>query len=187
MDECCLIFDMRVTSNVDERYHTECYLNREPSDITFELTYHNGYENAPPERQVAYRRKEYEDAKAICLKMTDDPEQCMQLLLDWRGLTYTALADITKLSERTIRRTVNGETTPKPENGVLICLGMHLPPIISTKLLNVLRCPLDPMRNQEHMWLQEALFLKYPEPLSAAKRYLEPYGITEMFTKISYF
>ena len=76
---------------------------------------------------------------------------------------------------------------PKPENGVLICLGMHLPPIISTKLLNVLRCPLDPMRNQEHMWLQEALFLKYPEPLSAAKRYLEPYGITEMFTKISYF
>lgn len=187
MDECCLVFDMRITSNVDEQYHTECYLNREPSNITFELTYHNGYENATPQRQVEYRKKEYEEAKAICLKMTDDPEQCMQLLLDWRGLTYTALADITKLSERTIRRTVSGETTPKPENGVLICLGMHLPPIISTKLLSVLRCPLDPVRNQTHMWLQEVLFLKYPEPLSAAKKYLEPYGITEMFTKISYF
>lgn len=43
MDECCLVFDMAITSKVESTYHTVCYLNREPSDITFDITFHNGY------------------------------------------------------------------------------------------------------------------------------------------------
>ena len=164
MDECCLIFDMKVASRVDERYYSECYLNREPSDITFELTFHNGYENAPPQRQVEMRQKLYEEAKGIRLKMTDDPEQCMQLLLEWRDMSSG--------------RTVKGETTPKPENGALICFALHLPPMLSEKLLEVLRCPLDPIRNQDHQWIKEALCMKYPEPISAVRKYLAPYGVT---------
>ncbi len=178
MDECCLIFDMKVSGGIDERYHSECYLNREQSDITFELTFHNGYENAPPERQVAMRQKLYEEAKAVRLKMTDDPEQCMKVLLEWRDMNYTELAKEIGVNERTIRRTVNGETTPKVENGALICFALHLPPLLSDKLLNVLRCPLDPIRNQDHQWIREALYMKYPEPISAVRKYLAPYGVT---------
>lgn len=177
MDECCLIFDMKITSNVSDKYHTECYLNREPSDLTFELTFHNGYENAPPQRQVAMRQKIFEEEKAIRKKMTDDPEQCMELLLEWRKMNYTELAKRIGLNERTIRRTVNGETTPKAENGALICFGLNLPPLISGKLLDVLRCPLDPMRNSDHQWIQEALHVKYLEPMSAVRNYLTPYGV----------
>ena len=178
MDECCLIFDMKVASRVDERYYSECYLNREPSDITFELTFHNGYENAPPQRQVEMRQKLYEEAKGIRLKMTDDPEQCMQLLLEWRDMNYTELAAEIGVNEKTVRRTVKGETTPKPENGALICFALHLPPMLSEKLLEVLRCPLDPIRNQDHQWIKEALYIKYPEPISAVRKYLAPYGVT---------
>lgn len=59
MEECYLVFDMKVTSKVgaDSDYHTACFLNREDSDITFEIHFHNGYQNAPQERQVALRRK----------------------------------------------------------------------------------------------------------------------------------
>ena len=178
MDECCLIFDVKVKGQVDSYYYTECYLNSESSDITFELTFHNGYENAPPERQVAYRQRLFEEAKAVRLKMTDDPEQCMKVLLEWRGMNYTELAKEIWVNERTIRRTVNGETTPKVENGVLICFALHLPPLVSDKLLHVLRCPLDPIRNQDHQWIREALYMKYPEPISAVRKYLAPYGVT---------
>ena len=127
---------------------------------------------------MAYRQRLFEEAKAVRLKMTDDPEQCMKVLLEWRGMNYTELAKEIGVNERTIRRTVNGETTPKVENGVLICFALHLPPLVSDKLLHVLRCPLDPIRNQDHQWIREALYMKYPEPISAVRKYLAPYGVT---------
>ena len=86
MDECCLIFDMRITSQVGADYHTACFLNRESSDITFEIKFHNGYQNAPQERQIAYRKQQQAEWTRIRGQMTDDPLQCMKLLLDWRNI-----------------------------------------------------------------------------------------------------
>lgn len=60
MDECCFVFDMKITSNVGAEYHTACFLNREPSDYTFEIKFHNGYQNAPQPRQVEMRKKQGE-------------------------------------------------------------------------------------------------------------------------------
>ena len=40
MDECCLLFDIKISSRIGETYHTACFLNREQSDITFEIKYH---------------------------------------------------------------------------------------------------------------------------------------------------
>lgn len=50
------------------------------------------------------------------------------------------------------------------------------PPVISAKLLEVLNCKLMPM-NSEHQWINEALHVKYPEPLWAVRKYLEQYGV----------
>lgn len=96
MDECCLAFDMTITSKVEAEYHTVCFLNREPCDVTFDITYHNGFQNAPQDRQVAIRKKQQAEWLEIRKKMTDDPEQCMDLLLEWRGMKYTDLGDIEK-------------------------------------------------------------------------------------------
>lgn len=109
-------------------------------------------------------------------QMTDDPEQCMDLLLDWRKVKYTELADAIDLNERTIRRTVSGETTPRVENAVRICFALHLPPAISEKLLEVLSCKLKPT-NSNHQWIKEALFLKYPEPYDDVCEWLLDYGV----------
>lgn len=177
MDECCLAFDMAITSKVESTYHTACFLNREPSDITFDITYHNGYQNAPQSRQVEMRKKQQAEWLEIRRQMTDDPEQCMDLLLDWRGMKYTDLGDAIDRDPKTISRTVKGTTNPSVETAVLICFGMNLPPVISEKLLDVLNCKLKPM-NPEHQWISEALHMKYPEPLWAVREYLEPYGVT---------
>lgn len=176
MDECCLVFNMKITSKVGEEYHTACFLNREDSNITFELKFHNGYQNAPQERQVAMRKKQQEEDLAIRKQMTDDPEQCMDLLLKWRGMKYTDLGDAIDRDPKTISRTVKGETTPKVETAALICFGMHLPPCISFKLMEVLCCPLSPV-NPANQWISEALYIKYPEPIWAIREYLAPYGV----------
>lgn len=176
MDECCLVFDMKVTSRHSVDYHTACFLNREQSDVTFELKYHNGYQNAPQERQVAMRKKQMEEWMGIRKQMTDDPEQCMELLLKWRGMNYTDLGLEIDRNPKTISRIVRGETTPTVETAALICFGLHLPPIISERLMDVLNCKLSPIK-VEHQWIKEALTLKYPEPLWAVQEYLAPYGV----------
>jgi hypothetical protein len=176
MDECSLVFDMTVTSKVADKYHTECYLNREPSDITFEIKYHNGYQNAPQDRQIAMRKKQQEEALEIRKQMTDDPEQCMELLLKWREMNYTDLGFEIDRDPKTISRTVKGETTPKVETAALICFGLHLPPIVSEKLMAVLQCSLNPL-NPNHQWINEALHIKYPEPVWAVQDYLSQYGV----------
>ena len=176
MDECCLAFDMTITSKVGEDYHTACFLNREPCDITFEIKYHNGYQNAPQERQVEMRKKVQAEELEIRKQMTDDPEQCMELLLKWRGMKYTDLGDAIDRDPKTISRTVKGETAPTVETAALICFGLHLPPVISMKLMEVLGCPLKPM-DPTHQWINEALHLKYPEPIDEIRNYLTPYGV----------
>lgn len=176
MDECCLVFDMTIVTNIEHAYHTECFLNRDSANVTFEVKYHNGYENAMQSRQVAIRKKEMEEAVAIRKQMTDDPEQCMELILNWRNRTYTDLGDAIDRNPRTISRTVKGETSPQFDTAILICFELNLPPMISTKLLEVLGCKLS-INKMEHQWIIEALHLKYPEPLWAVREYLEQYGV----------
>ena len=176
MDECCLAFDMSITSKVESIYHTACFLNREQSNVTFEVTYHNGYQNAPQERQIAMRKKQQEEWLDIRRKMTDDPEQCMDLLLEWRNMKYTDLGDKIDRDPKTISRTVKGTTAPKVETAVLICFGMNLPPVISEKLLEVLGCKLKPM-DPNHQWMSEALHTKYPESVDAVREFLNQFGV----------
>lgn len=176
MDECCLVFDMKVTSRHSADYHTACFLNREQSDVTFELKYHNGYQNAPQERQVAMRKKQMEEWMNIRRQMTDDPEQCMDLLLKWRNMSYTDLGLEIDRDPKTISRIARGKTSTTVETAALICFGLHLPPVISEKLMTVLHCQLSPIK-VEHQWIKEALTLKYPEPIWAVQEYLAPYGV----------
>lgn len=179
MEECCLAFDMKVTSKVgaDNDYHTACFLNREDSDITFEIHFHNGYQNAPQSRQVAYRKKQQEEELKIRKQMTDDPQQCIQLIMDWKNVKYTELGKTIDRDPKTLSRIVKGETEPSQDTLILICFGLHLPPVISDKLLDVFGCPLNPVKNPDHQWIKEALFMKYPESMRAVRKYLDPYGI----------
>ena len=91
-------------------------------------------------------------------------------------MKYTELGDAIDLNEKTIRRTVKGETDPKIETAVRICFGLNLPPVLSEKLLEVLNCKLSPV-NQKHQWIKEALCLKYPESFDEVCRWLREYDV----------
>lgn len=122
------------------------------------------------------RKKQMEEWMGIRKQMTDDPEQCMELLLKWRGMNYTDLGLEIDRNPKTISRIVRGETTPTVETAALICFGLHLTPIISERLMDVLNCNLSPIK-VEHQLIKEALTLKYPDPLWTVQEYLAPYGV----------
>lgn len=177
MDECCLVFDMKITGGIETEYHTACYLNRDQSNITFEIKFHNGYENRVQADQVRFRKKWAEEEIEIRKKMTDDPAQCLKVLLDWRKKKYTELADYIEINPKTLSRIVKGENVPKFETAVMICFGLNLPPSLSEKFLTVCNCSLSPTHPQ-HMWIREALNIKYPESIENICRYLHMYGVT---------
>ena len=177
MDECCLVFDMTIKGPIKDEYHTVCFLNREPGAYTFEIAYHEGFQNAPQSRQVAMRQADREEEINILKQMSGDPEQCMKLLLDWRHMDYTELGAAIGRDPKTISRTVKGATQPTPETAALICLGLNLPPSISSRFLQVLNCPLN-LINLKHSWINEALTLKWPEPVEDVLNYLAQYDVT---------
>ena len=122
-------------------------------------------------------KEQQKEELEVLRKMTGDPEQCMELLLKWRGMDYTTLGAEIDRDPKTISRNVKSKTFPKVETAVLICLGLHLPPMISQKLLEAFGCQLNPLRNKDHQWISEALNVKYADSVDVAREYLEPYGI----------
>ena len=95
-------------------------------------------------------------------------------------MNYTDLVSAIDINERTIWRAVKGESTPKVNTVVRISFALHLLPIISEKLLEVLGCKLKPM-NPNRQWIKEALTLKYPEPYDVACEWLAMYGVKIYF------
>ena len=174
MDECCLKFEMKITSDVGKGYHTLCYLNRADPIITFNIEYIG--KSDEEENLVAIRKKQCKEAIDIRKQMTDDRKQCIELLLEWRNMDYYTLAIDSGVSQKTIKRTIDSTTSPTLETAAAICIGLNLPPSISFKLLEVLRCPLDP-NSERDQWIGEALTVKYNETIDAVREYLAPYGV----------
>ncbi|WDC84266.1 ImmA/IrrE family metallo-endopeptidase [Caloramator sp. mosi_1] len=52
MEECCLVFELSIKSGFKERYHSECFLNRDKgSNIDFDLKFNNGFQYASEEKR----------------------------------------------------------------------------------------------------------------------------------------
>lgn len=176
MEECCLLFDLSIGDRISKEYHTVCCLNREPGDYTFEIRFHNEFKNSPQEKQIEMRRQEAAEWVEIRGQLTDNPMQCLEVLMKWRDdISEVSLAAESGLSPRTIRRMKN-DGKGDFKSVVRICFGLHLPPILSEKLLDVFGCKLSPL-NQEHLWIKEALALMYPQPIEEVVSYLSTYGV----------
>jgi hypothetical protein len=177
MDECCLVFDMKIKGTVNSEFHTICYLNREfGGGYTFEIHYNDEFKTKTRTQQIEFRKKEKEEELEIRRQMTDDPLQCLGLLMDWRQMSNFDLGTAIGRDERTIRRTVNGESSPNTETTVLICLALNAPPSISSKLLEAFGHKLSPL-NPTHQWYQEVLNVMWNSPVEDAQSYLRQYDI----------
>lgn len=176
MDECCLAFDLKIKGQVKEEYHTICFLNREPGGYTFEVSYNDEFKNSPKQTQIALRKADRDEEIRIRKQMTDDPKQCMDLLLEWRKTDYTELGAAIDRDPKTISRNVNGQTKPTLETAARICLGLNLPPSISEKLLSSMGITLNAVTERDQ-WIKEALTLKYCDPIEDALAYLSDFGV----------
>jgi len=153
VDECCLAFTVCKEKNpIDER-SLACCLNRGQGAYNFYAKYDN-YLPDPNKEEIEKKGKLLKEFGAIRSKMTDDITQCLDILLKWRGITCVDLAGEIEVSERTIRRIANGEVSPQLNTMVRICFGLHLPPTISYKLLDVAGCKLFPTKT-DHLYSYE--------------------------------
>ena len=131
MDECCLTFeiDFRDTTKYNEQYYSICVLNRDSeSPYDFSIGFRGGYENSPPDRQIAILDKTLKEEYEVYMSLPRDFKGTVEALKKWRGMTNKELAEDMLVSEKTVERIINGETKTTINNIVAMCLSLQLSP-----------------------------------------------------------
>ncbi|KYG28201.1 XRE family transcriptional regulator [Alkalihalobacillus trypoxylicola] len=176
MDECCIIFELSISAAVKERYHSECFLNRDQlSNISFNIKYSGGYENSNQEKKVKLLADEIAENARIYNELPNSYTSSLKIVRKWRKVTFVELAQRTMLSERTIRRIVNGEEQGSINSLILICLGMHLPPDISKHIINSSPFSLN-FGDPNHQWYNFALTHLYGQTMDEIRTFLQQHG-----------
>lgn len=186
MEECCLIFSNEPKKKMDIDPRFSCVLYRkEPSHVYKEM--YTGKTPLTPDEQIKLRQNEFDEDIEIRKRMTEDPSQCLKLLMeegkDGRNgkkekVLIKQLAADVECDERTISRFLSGETTNPSKVVVLrICFALKLSPILSSKLLDVFGIKLSYI-NSEDVYIQEALNTKYPEGLENVEEYLDKFNVS---------
>jgi transcriptional regulator with XRE-family HTH domain len=177
MEECCLVFDLSVRSGVKERYHSECFLNRdENSTITFDIVYRKGYQFASQEKRAKLLEEKLMEESRIYSQLPTNYHTCLKMVREWKDVTFGELAERTMLSERTIRRIVNGEEQGSLNSLILICLGLHLPPKISNHIIGNSPFSLNFHNNNSHIWYDFILTHLYPQSMDEIRVFLREHG-----------
>lgn len=172
---CCLAFDIRLKTAVEERYHTECFLNRDiNSPFDFEISFSGEIDAKEKEKLLGDTIRE--DA-AMLESLPNNFCAAMSKCMEWRGMSNAELSRATKVSERTIGRIINGTTQGELVNIVLMCLGLHLPPAISHFLLEKSGYRLQYIK-QDHIWFDFALTHMYTKSISEIRDFLKAQGCT---------
>ncbi|WP_373844744.1 ImmA/IrrE family metallo-endopeptidase [Clostridium sp.] len=137
MDECCLIFDLSVKAGYREKYHSECYLNRDAaSSIVFEA--HFSSENEDNLNHTEMIKQYNADLLSVARKLPMNFSGALDALIEWSEMTEEELAEAAEMSEKTIQRLRNNEPDNVTiETVVQLCIGMKLPPMLSNCLLRV--------------------------------------------------
>ena len=177
MEECCLVFDLSIRSSVKERYHSECFLNRdEAANISFDISYKNGYQHSTPEIKAKLLADEIAENARIYNELPNSYTSSLKMVREWRDITFKELAERTMLNERTIRRIFSGEEPGSINSLVLICLGLHLPPEISRHILGNSPFSLN-SNNKNHIWYNFALTHLYAMTMDEIRAFLQEHGI----------
>ena len=184
MDECALVFDLSISSGIGERYHTECFLNRDQSStVIFNVGFSNGLQNTTnSEKRKKAVAEQVASENELIASLTDDYVDSLEKAIKWRSevegkkITAVEISKRAGINEATVRRALNGSKDSKTETLVLICLALHLPYRASHKILDNSPSPLSVIRDQNHQWYDFALQHLYPKKVEEIKKELAYYG-----------
>lgn len=177
MDECCLIFDLSVKAGCREKYHSECFLNRdETSTIDFEIKYCNGYENSTKEKQNKYLEELMAENARMYDMLSNNYLDCLDKLKKWRKITFVQLANKVLMDERQLRRIFKGESSGSLNALISICLAMHLPPEISFHIIEKSPFTLS-MGDENHRWYRFVLTYYYGRSMDEIRCFLNEHNV----------
>lgn len=172
MEECCLVFDLSVKAGCREKYHSECFLNRDKlSAIDFEIKYCNGYEYADPAIKAKLLSDTLAEEARIYNSLPRSFTDSLKIVMDWKGVNYTELSNRTMLSDKQISRIASGESKGTINSIVLICLGLHLPPDISSHIIETSQCSFD-FKNDSHIMYNFILKHHYVKSMDEIRAFL---------------
>ena len=183
MDECALVFDLSVQSGEGERYHTECFLNRDKaSTVVFNVGFSNGLQNSTNiEKQRKAVAAQLMSENQLIATLTDDYIDSLEKAVKWRSevegerITAVEIGKRAGINEATVRRALNGDKNSKTETLVLICLALHLPYKASHKIIDNSPSPLV-LRDTNHQWYDFALQHLCAKTVEEVKDELASYG-----------
>lgn len=177
MDECCLVFNLSVKEGCREKYHSECFLNRdETSTIDFEIKYCNGYENSTKEKQNKYLEELMAENARMYDLLSNNYLDCLDKLKKWRKITFVELSEKVLMDERQLRRIFKGESKGSLNALILICLAMHLPPDISFHIIEKSPFTLS-MGDENHRWYRFLIIYYYGKSMDEIRCFLSEHNV----------
>lgn len=178
MDECALVFDLSLLNGdvYGERYHTECFLNKdEHSPFQFGYKY-CGDEPLTPEKEKEALNAYLMEAQTIANGFTSDFSYCMKESKKLLGLSYNEIADRVEMDERQVRRIFAGDSGSL-ESIIAVIFAMELPPQLSLPLME--RSPHRLMANKdEHNWIRIAFMTEWGKSMDEVRAELSKHGVT---------
>jgi hypothetical protein len=171
MEECCLIFDLSIgNKDVPEKYHTECFLNRERGvTIDFVPNYRGGH--ATKESQDKELDRFVTSTRDFLLKLPNDYVESLKMAIEWVGNPSHTEIQKRGVSRKTLERCLAGEKVDI-KSLVAICLCLHLPYKVSMHIISNSPTPLV-LRNDAHKWYDFVLETMYLEKLSVINEFLD--------------
>lgn len=174
MDECCLLFDLSVTSQVSDRYHSECYLNREKTaNIDFNITFKEE-DNLQSQKNPKFMTEYMEWSMSIYNELKTDYMKSLEAVMKKTGVTAAEIERRTGLSAKTVTRVLSGETC-KLETMVTICLALQVPYFITEYIMNQSPVSLT-MSVHNHQWYRFALEHMYTKDFEEIQRFFDEQG-----------
>lgn len=191
MDECCLLFKMSMGDAYGQKYHSECFLNRdEYSDVHPEFHYSSGLN----EDKNKVLDDDIESIYALLLTLDQSFTSCLKKAMAWRNtqiaaynkkhpsnkkdkITRKEIAARAEIGISSVERAFNDnlENDISTETAVLICLAMHIPPPISEHIMKLAPHPLV-LSKKTHQWYATALRMKYGVPVKEAREFLKSHN-----------
>ena len=152
VDECCLAFDLKVkhASKYSERFYKECVLYRDVnSGLHFEATFSPESSKSATDKAKAVSAF-YNDIMDLLATLPKVFSTSLVKIMEWVEISEE-LAEKSRLSDRTIRRLrTQDDYNVNLKTVVAICIGMHLPPLVSRHLIESAGLSFK-YANKEHM------------------------------------
>lgn len=180
-DECCLVFDVKVTQNrhYSTKHYTECVLYR---DVAFGSTSEPEFKSNPQNQSVellAQELQHLDETTAFLRSLPGSFCATLKAHMERTGVTVEKLAEDSLLTPRTIQRMRNEEDrTPKLNSVVAACIGLHLNPAFSDDMLR--KAGFSPAPTSEYTAYRYLLCTCYQMDIFECNEILAEFGISPL-------